>query len=73
MLNNPTVVYLSKGNLFSVLRRYVHSCICYSAIYKKQGMHSLVKEGMHVIYTILPWCACAHIFESYIDIYTIYA
>lgn len=72
MLNNPTVVYLSKGNLFSVLRRYLHSCICYSAIYKKQGMHSLVKEGMHVIYTILPWCAYAHIFESYIDIYTIY-
>lgn len=62
MLNNPTVVYLSKGNLFSVLRRYLHSCICYSAIYKNQGVHSLVKEGMHVIYTILPWCACAYIY-----------
>lgn len=70
MPNNLTAVCLSKGNLISILGRYLHSCICYSAIYKNQGMHSLAKEGMHAIYTILSWCAHAHIFVSYID--TIY-
>lgn len=54
MPNNLTAVYLSKGNLISILRRYLHSCICYSAIYKNQNMHSLVKEGVHVHIYLYP-------------------